>query len=348
MENPAAATETNQMTETSSRYITEIPTIYHEQIFGPDVLDGENGRRSKGRVLGFEDAVMIGFGGPRGAGKTMSLAFVGIKARALGLPVWSNVPIKFHYIDYKGTFMTLESKPLLFKDIFALSDELQGGWIIIDEYQYFLPSGGWNATQNKLINAFNDQIRKNSLSIAFSSKTYRRIDITGREETDLWIDCHDAYFSDNGYTRKQKGEVIYWNIMDMSGVWTGRMFEHYPVIHRRRLFSDILKGSYDTRKRIDFIEAMRGVKLDLEKTVITDKEDKSFNYEQMEQQLTDIFHRVDKIRPAELYEGLGVTGNYVKGIIKQMLADQGIGMKNIHGYNYYSRKVVDDPILANK
>src|SRR3972149_5378906 len=70
------------------------PTVYESQLFpGGDVFD-----LAKGSVLDLCESTMLCFSGPRGGGKTASLAYAGMKALAGGQRVWLNFPLEFYLI----------------------------------------------------------------------------------------------------------------------------------------------------------------------------------------------------------------------------------------------------------
>lgn len=329
----------------SDGLVHEIPTLYYEQLFGP-ILSTPNGHKQQ-RHVRLDEAYIWAFGGARGAGKSESLDYLGVKAMASGLPVWANFPIKFYFVDRWDRSHTLESKPLYFKDIFKLSPDLHGGWILIDEYQDWDNALMFMSTQSRLLQAFWAQIRKNDLSFAYGSKKLKWIGYKTREETDIDVICRDSFFSD-GYGKLDRGEVIYWNIMDLSGMWTGRPFEEHPVIHHKRLYAKILWGSYDTKLRFDLFEALKGVKLNLEKEQIGGAQDEPIDYDLIEMKVNRLFNEREKIQPTDLKAALGIRNQFRWSEIKTFLPNIGVEQRGSLSRPYFERvnaRADDDAIL---
>lgn len=306
--------------------VTEMPTVYYEQLFGSLITHNNgNGNGRRIRSVNLADPYIIGFGGARGSGKSESLAYCGMVSLAAGLPVWSNFPIKFRFINREDHERILESRPLYFKDLFAISPDLRGGKIIIDEYQDWDNVLAFATTQTRLLNAFWSQIRKNMLSFIFASKVLDWIGNKTRRETDIEVNCVDSYFTDKSYGKHRKGEVLYWNIMDLSGMWTGKMFQYYPVMHHKRLWARLTWGAFDTNLRFDIFEALRGLKLDLQKSVISDKEEQhAFDINMIEGQIRQIFATTKRIKKWELWETLGIKSAYQQMRIRNVLESLGV------------------------
>jgi hypothetical protein len=316
----AERSQTNLISKTGRVFVTEMPTIHEDEIFDPQFISkpGEFG-------ADIDESYIWGLSGVRGSGKSMTLAWLGIRALAMDLPVWSNFPIKYKLLRHNKDPEVVESRPLVFKDLFALSPDYFGGLIVIDEYQDWANALSFMSTQNKILNSVWAQIRKNQLSFAYGAKKLRWIDLKTREETDIEICCKDASRERSNRFLYQRGEMIYWDFKDWSGNWTGVSYEDEPVTIQQKFFAKPIWGAYDTNQRFDIFEAMRGLKVDMEKTVISDKEPENdnINREQTENMLISLFKKEHKSKATEIFDLLGLNTNMQKSVVSRLIKDMG-------------------------
>ena len=141
------------------------------------------------------------------------------------------------------------------------------------------------------------------------------------KETDIEICCKDASRERSNRFTYQRGEMIYWDFKDWSGNWTGVSYEDEPVTIQQKFFAKPIWGAYDTNQRFDIFEAMRGLKVDMEKTVISDKEPENdnINREQIENMMISLFKKDHSMRASELFSMLGIDDNKRKGIVFRLL-----------------------------
>lgn len=317
----------------------KLPYIHEDQIFDRQFTE-EDGIDNYG--VDVDESYIWGVSGVRGSGKSETLAYFGARGLCMGLPVWSNFPIKFKYLRHGKDPLIVESKPLMFKDLFSIADYLRGGVIIVDEYQDWANALNFMSTQNKLLNAFWAQIRKNQLSFVYAAKKLRWIDLKTREETDIEIRCQDAAKKPGGRREYLKGEKILHDYVDWSGNWTGKAYEDYPISFPYTFYARFLWGIYDTNQRFDIFEAMRGYKVDLTKNTITDKEDggTQINMEQLEQMAIGLFKRDHKWRSTEFFDTIGIPREQ-RARTSVLLKDMGVKEK----YQGNSRFFTFDPDL---
>lgn len=324
------AVATNPISESKAESERPIPTIYYEQLFGEVKIASKEELRS----VYLSDSVITSFGGARGSGKSISLTYNAVKAMACGLPVWSNFPIRAHYIEGNDHQRELESRPLIFKDLFNQTHAVKGGKLTIDEYQDWGNAFAFMSTQNKLLNAYWAQIRKDEMSFDYASKKTRWVDLRTREETDLEIMCRDAFHAPDRGRQRERGNKIFWDVKDMSGMWTGQEYESNPVVYGYELYAGVVRDCYNTKERFDIFEAMRGIKLDLERDIITDKQEITLNFETIEKQIEQIFNSTPRIRPSEFWSTLGINKNEHKNQVRPMMRDMGIVEKVTKGTNF--------------
>ena len=316
-------------------FVTEMPTLHEDEIFESSYSAGV---QEYGADI--DECYIWGLSGVRGSGKSMTLAWMGIRALAMGLPVWSNFPIRYKLLRHQHDPVILESIPLNFNDLFKLSPDYYGGLIVIDEYQDWANALSFMSTQNKILNSVWAQIRKNQLSFAYGAKKLRWIDLKTREETDIEICCRDANKTPGGRFTYKKGEMIYWDFKDWSGNWTGTSYEDDPMVIQQKFFAKPIWGAYDTNQRFDILEAMRGLKLDLTKTVISDKDPNDnpdmVNRELTEEMLLSTFKREHTIRGTELFDLIGLETTKQKTVVTRLIKDMG-GQEIYKGGTRYFR-----------
>lgn len=319
---PVNPTQTNEHGNGRRQFVTKMPTLHEDQLF-----DQTYNPYAGGFGADVDESYIWGVSGVRGSGKSMTLAYLGVRTLAMGLPVWSNFPIKFQYLQHHHDPKILESTPLNFKDLFNLSPDYFGGLILIDEYQDWANALSFMTTQNKILNSVWAQIRKNQLSFAYGAKKLRWIDIKTREETDIEIGCTDASRAPSNRFKYKRGQMVFWDFKDWSGNWTGEAYEDNPITYPSKFFAEPIWGAYDTNQRFNIFEAMRGLKLDLEKTVISDKnpEDKNdnINREETEKMLIGLFKRDHTLRASEVFDIVGVAENKQKNIVSRLIKDMG-------------------------
>lgn len=348
------AKTTNQTDEADGERSHPIPTIYYDQLFGE--VEKSNEEDEDMRYVYLSDSVITSIGGARGAGKSILLAYTGTVAMACGLPVWSNFPIRAHYIDHNDHLRELESRPLMFKDLFNQTHEVKGGKILIDEYQDWGNAFAFMSTQNKLLNAYWAQIRKDEMSFDYASKKSRWVDLRTREETDIEINCRDAYHIVGRGRQKERGNKIFLDVKDMSGMWTGQQYEESGIVYSYELFAGIVRDAYDTKNRFDIFEAMRGVKLDLQKDIITDKDEaQSMSFEGIEKKIESMFSSWPRIKESEFWATLGIKKPEHKAQIRPIMRDMGITDRHtnrgtelvMEGFSTYApERDRNEPVLA--
>lgn len=320
------------------------PTIYEHQL-----VPYMRGGRSK-RPLYLNESYIMCFSGPRGSGKSMSLSYVAMLALAQGMKVWLNYPLAFTIVRKDGMMQYMKADKLNFDDIMKLSPEFRGGLIGIDEYQDWDSAYMFQSTQSRLLHAMWAQIRKNQLSMAYVSKKLWWVGLKTREETDIEINCMDAAKTGGGYSKYDKGEIIYWDTKDVSGNWTGYMNYDRPVSYPFRFYAKPVWGSYNTSYRFDFMEAIRGVKLALTKRIIGDgneddaEDDDShcLTYHQMKDIAQKLVSENKRVPPSAMWNQLGVRDQDTMTETREMLNDWGVEERIFNGQKYF---VVSKPKL---
>lgn len=317
---------------TSEKIVRKIPIFIEPEV---RQFFSRNGYREKGeRVLDLLDSYIICLSGARGGGKTETQAWLGIIAKILGYPVWSNFPLKFYLKKTKTAKPEIvEAEMLDLSKLFALSDDIRGGLVLIDEYQTYCSKYSFNSMRNRIFGEFWAQIRKRDLSFCFTAKSIDWVDRRTISETDVELKCQDAHFSEGGDGFK-KGELVFYQVRDLSGKWTGKMFEDYPIFYPFNLPMRAVWGSYDTRQTVDVFEAMAKLELDLERTIITNKE--APNTEELEDKLRGLYEEREKWFAPEIFAALGITSPRERKFTQEVLLNMGARLGITGGTKTYT------------
>ncbi|KKN17306.1 hypothetical protein LCGC14_0967150 [marine sediment metagenome] len=289
------------------QYVTTTPLIYEWQLRALcySEMDGEFGSY---RVLSPFESFVYGITGPRGAGKDESLTLLAMIYLANGQPVWLNYPMKY-YLKREGAEEAelLEAQPLDMDKWLNHSEEYEGGFIGISEFQDWDNSFRQMGNQSLIIHSWIDQIRKLECSFGYTAK--RLEDVGGKtvSETDMNICCMDVTDSielQDGVPHGDGAMVKWFPLIDMSGKLTKRMGAWLPP-KLQPMYA--LWGSYNSAQKFDFFEAMRGVKFDFTKRVIGDGNGHAdIDLEEMKNRTLEILQSQPNIQAGDLWETLGV------------------------------------------
>lgn len=262
------------------RYPDAIPIIWEEWLYGPPG-DGAS-------TLSIGEAIVVAATGLKGSGKSETLAYLSAKALALDMPVWSNMGVKF-WLAHDGELTYCATRELDWSAVLLLTKDLEHGAMVIDELSYYASSRLSSSVRNRILNAAVNQVRKRMLDFYSSVKFLRQIDVNIREELDCQIACEDLARSAGGQKLGlDKGCFVRWKAQDISG-WSGYTQGAIKGEKLDRLGEPIYAGKGSTRvaffrftwpiynsyEVVETADAFRKVRLDLEETVITDKQQQS-------------------------------------------------------------------------
>jgi hypothetical protein len=280
-----------------------IPVIHARQLKAAPV---QNGKHARG--VNLLDGYIICFSGPRGGMKTISLTYLGICAKAAGLNLYSNYPIKFILAHDTGKRELMESQLVDMKMLIMEADKIKDGILLLDEYQDIAGAYTFQSTKNRILAAHWARIRKQQMSLAYTSKFVDWTDTRTRDELDVEINCHDVWRLPWGYGKFGKGEKALWEAKDLSGLWTGETFRKTGMIYSSLEYLKPIWNSYDTRYTVDIWESMRGVDLDLEKMHLSDKKEAEPSADPMlvQAKLISMFEKKDKYAGMEFWSAAGL------------------------------------------
>ncbi len=305
--------------------IHEIPTISESQLWPRVRMVGKKSQKPLD-IMG--KSYIIAITGPRGGIKSGSLAYLCIHAMAKGHRAITNLPVHCHFKRDSGEIVDLQTEPLDIETLILNPMSLEGSLIAWDEYQQHDRSGSHLTTQHQLLIGQWEQIRKQEITFAYVAKRINLIPGDIAWETDLEINCHDI--SREG--KEMEGERCVWEIKDLSGYWTRKMFDpKFPITYRMGFYHRAIMGSYDTRQRFDPLEAKRGFQLDLQKRVISDKDHSGEfisdeEYYVIKEKAKDLLK--EPMRRSEFFAFLDIKSLKVRGYIKDRLSKE-LGVEEV-------------------
>ena len=207
----------------------------------------------------FKDSYVLLFHGSRRGGKTLSMVTQAVLDMIAGRTVFANFQISF---TYKGK--AYHSLPLDYYALLAQDEQYKDAVICWDETALWAYSRDSSATFNKVIGLALTLIGKWETNLYCTVQFLNMIDKNFRQQADSQILCTDLSFK---YSHLGRGTMIGQLLQDISGRFTGTMWEH-----NRETFQRTLKGKpfwffYNTKQTFNIFEAKRKVKLDLNEVV---------------------------------------------------------------------------------
>lgn len=262
--------------------------------------------------LRVDKAFTVGATGHKRNGKSLFLTRAGVVAMVMKLPVWSNYPIEFDYVDYDGNRRHCLSEPLDWKALYTFDEKLEYGVVIISEIQQWLDSRSSMRLNNRLFSYILRQIGKRHLSLWYDCFSLDSIDKRLPAETDVEVQCEDlrkTFWGKTKGTHMEEGEYIKLKCFARSNAWLGFTSFESGVIPEFTLYGKPYWKCYDTSILFDPLEAMAGLELDLQKTVITNKPTQAPLKEDALRGVVEGFLKkgIGEISPSELWGAAGLT-----------------------------------------
>lgn len=303
----------------------------------------------------YADSTVVGLTGPKRSCKTLEFAKLLFWDLCLGRPVWSNLPVYTpkYFLD-KG-WPRLETMPIDWDAFFTMSEEYQDGTMGIDEASYYNSNRSPLNTRNRVVNSFTNQIGHRGLDVIWTGKSAGWLDRQGLGfETDVEVECQDL--AKTRWGRKNhvtKGKLVHLTAWDRSGALTGRRAD--PRDRHARPFAKWMDSTawiywtaYDTRFLMSIEDMFAGVKLDLQKTVIS-------NRQRLDEALINSVHdlvnqfressetmqvQCDRLRAAADIAGLNLNDKILGQALKQL----GVKHRRKSGGNVYDISDMKDPV----
>jgi energy-coupling factor transporter ATP-binding protein EcfA2 len=228
-----------------------------------------------------QNSLVVAITGPRGSGKTLLMTYLAIIDMKRGRSVLAN-----YNIGGRVRTGLVQSQPLNFENLLAMSESLQQCVACIDEINLWFDSTRWMTQGNKLLGILLQQMRKRSMSLYYTSQNFRWNENRLRWQTDLLVFCQDMCRTPEGMEQKlSPGEYIRISIMDLSGYLTGKPYDQSGEVTSAILESKPIWQYYDTYNVVDPWQAMSKVELKRPKLTVdiggARKEQQEEEYEPM-------------------------------------------------------------------
>ncbi len=295
---------------------------------------------TKGHSLDLsQDSYIWVFTGWRGSGKTTAMTFFGAKGAYLyNSRLISNYPIEFLLIDSYGGCRHIKAEPLDLYKLLCFDTDYRNCLILIDESPDIISHMASMTWKNRLLNVFVRQLRKNHNSLFLGAQQIELLDKSFRWQTDIIVHCKDASrMYANGLER---GECILIELLDNSGMWTGKTFqerEAYARYHpgeeigeRRQLWPRCMWGDknhkpvYDTYYQQDIWESLKKVDMKLQTYQVGSKDALDESYLDRAQQVIEAAQTIGKVKTREFYESMGEITKAQKDDIGRRLNKAGV------------------------
>lgn len=230
------------------------------------------------KTADYADSIVIGLVGPKRSGKSLLLAYLLFRDMCFGRKVWSTMDVKTPKFYQGKGFPVMNTRPIDWNEFFLMSEEYQNGTIGIDEASAFNGNRSWNSARNRVTNAFTNQVGHRSIDVIWTAKSTGWLDGQGLGfETDIEIVCKDMAKTCWGrMNHVKKGTLIYLEAWDRSGALTGHIAsrrDRYARPFKKWYWhcEDRIWDGYDTRYLLGVNDIFGGIKLDLQKRIISNK-----------------------------------------------------------------------------
>jgi len=199
------------------------------------------------------DSYVIVWHGPRRGGKTVSQSTQSGIDMINGRNVWSNYPISFQYRSrYDHILRDYSSQPLDYDALLHQDSQFEGGVISWDEPALWLFARSFQSKVNKLFSLIITLMGKMEMNYYFTCQFLSLLDKNVRMQMDALIFCSDLSFK---YHQLERGTTIGQLLQDMSGRFTGDMYENTNDVYQQTFFCKPFWPIYDTKATFDVIKA---------------------------------------------------------------------------------------------
>jgi len=238
--------------------------------------------------------------GPRRGGKTASATGDGAIALLNSQNVFSNYPIDFWFKENEESETKhYKSEPLLLEELLRIDDpEVQNKYrrslCIWDETALSLYSRNSQAVVNKMYGLIITLIGKLELSFDFTTQFISLLDKNIRIQEDALIFCSDLSFK---YPHLQRGSVISQIWQDISGRYTGEMYEYSNQTYQQTFYDKWVWNIYDTLGTFDILKAQEKITWDQLRENVSE-----YEYTDNEANIEILKHLINEYEAMEQYK----------------------------------------------
>lgn len=218
----------------------------------------------------YQDSFVTIWHGPRRGGKSVSMAAEECIQLLNGRRVFADSPVQFLWPNDDGSWSKYASEPLDYKElIFAMDDpelkkKFTGAIIAWDEVDKWLFSRNFQSVFSKITSQFITLIGKLEMTFLMTAQFIHLVDKNIRVQVDSEIECTDLSFM---YPHLGRGTNIGWLAKDMSGRYTGRMYQDTGTEYQTTFYAMPFWEVYDTKKAPSILDSMQKIEIKAEKQV---------------------------------------------------------------------------------
>lgn len=208
---------------------------------------------------------IVGYNGPRGGGKSGSMAYTCAEEKLLrGIPVYT-IPESYRIdinILWGGKKYHFNTEPLDIDRLMKFDPLLDGCAVAASEANIQLADSHRSMSNKNLgVSDYAQQCRHQGVSMYYDVISASWIDPRLRQLTDVLIYCTDPSNSQSGEEAGlEEGEYSHWNVTDNSGQLTGIPFEVEPIPYPWSLRLKDFWSIYDTHNKADTLKARSNIK----------------------------------------------------------------------------------------
>lgn len=178
--------------------------------------------------------LVIGIQGPRGAGKDSYGSYLACKYMFQGIPCYSNMPIKGHFLEGDAQSQELDLD-MLFKFGQGLDNDIV---IYISEIDKLVHRRRSISTANMILNVLATQIRKKGITIIATAQDWFWLDDEWVFQTDIMVDAQDWTYTRYGYDdHLPEGYKSLIECYNLSGVVRAPQYKYSGRPYRRFIFN---------------------------------------------------------------------------------------------------------------
>lgn len=248
--------------------------LIHESVFwaeddprhyllGHDIENGIVPQSESQEIELDKDSFIFVYTGTRGSGKTLSMTGFAIWAVwYYGMRLVSNYPIDFILIHANGSKTEHHAELLDMYKLLCFDKDYKHCLILIDEAPDIISHMASQTWKNRLLAMFVRQLRKNRNSLILGAQDFFLIDKSMRWQTDVLVECQDAYRLYGKAQGLERGTCILLDMKDNSGQWTGQANEWETVLSMR-MNGRFAWDAFDTLYEQDVWESLRKVDMKL-------------------------------------------------------------------------------------
>ena len=271
----------------------------------------------------YEDSYVIIWHGPRRGGKSISMAYEEAIALLNGRRVFADSPVQFLYPNEDGSWTKYKSEPLNYDEFLfvteddALKKKYTRAVVAWDEVDKWMFSRNFNSVFSKITSQFITLIGKLEMTFLMTAQFIHLVDKNIRIQVDAEIGCTDLSFL---YPHLGRGTNVGWIAKDISGRYTGQMYQDTGMEYQATLYAKPFWDIYDTKHAPSILDSMQKREIKQDKHIIDLREGRGG----LEEDLDERNHGKNYLIMEHMVEEMRDSGTtYRRGEIVKMAKERG-------------------------